>query len=112
MRTLLFLAAAFHAALFAVLLLTSRVDVMLLAVLGVLAALAVGGVVLVRNGPIATVWVATAAGLIGLLGWGSWLVLWALDPSRSDGAINIIGVLLPPIAGLVYLVAALLPTRR
>ena len=53
-----------------------------------------------------------AAGLTALSGWGSWLVLWALDPSRTDGSINVIGVLLPPVAVIVYLVAALLPQTR
>ncbi|MDO5511874.1 hypothetical protein [Corynebacterium sp.] len=110
MRTLFLGAAAAHALLVGCQWLP--VDIMILAVAGVIAALVVGGVVLVRNGPIASVWVGTAASLTALIGWGSWLVIWALDPSRSDPAINIIGVLLPPVAVIVYLVAAFLPSTR
>ena len=74
---------------------------MLAAVIAIGLTLAIGVFVLVRNGPAGTVWVATAAGLIALSGWSSWPVLWALDPSRTDGSINVIGVLLPPVAVIV-----------
>jgi len=111
-RTLLLATAALHAALFAVPFLTSTLDIMLAAGVAMVLTLATGVFVLGRNGPVGTVWVATAAGLTALSGWGSWLVLWALDPSRTDGSINVIGVLLPPVAVIVYLVAALLPQTR
>lgn len=112
MRTLLLATAALHAALFAVPFLTSTLDIMLAAVIAIGLTLAIGVFVLVRNGPAGTVWVATAAGLIALSGWSSWPVLWALDPSLAVGTRNVIGVLLPAIAVVVYLVAALLPQTR
>ncbi|MDO5670019.1 MAG: hypothetical protein Q4G50_08455 [Corynebacterium sp.] len=112
MRNLFLIAAAIHAVLFALAWLAASIDIMILAGIGVVAALAVGLTALIRNGPIAPLWVGTAAGLTALIGWGSWLVLWALDPSRTNAALNILGVLLPPIAVLVYLVAALLPAAR
>lgn len=112
MRTLLFVSAAVHAALFALVFLTSTLDVMLAAVLGVAFALAFGLLALIRNGPIPTMWVATAGGLVALTGWGSWLVYWALDPTRTaTQPVNIIG-LLPPVAVVLFLVAALLPSTR
>ncbi len=112
MRTLLFTAAAVHAALFSIVFLTSTLDVMLAAVIAVFFSLALGAFALVRNGPVGTIWVATAAGLTSLLGWGSWLILWALDQGRTSNTINVIGVLLPPISVIVFLVAALLPQTR
>lgn len=112
MRTLFLTAAAVHAALFALVFLTSSLDVMLASVLGVAFALAFGLFTLIRNGPIAPLWVGTAAGLTALIGWGSWLVLWALDPSRTaTQPVNFIG-LLPPVAVVLFLVAALLPSTR
>lgn len=112
MRTLFLTAAAVHAALFALVFLTSSLDVMLASVLGVAFALAFGLFPLIRNGPIAPLWVGTAAGLTALIGWGSWLVLWALDPSRTaTQPVNFIG-LLPPVAVVLFLVAALLPSTR
>jgi len=111
-RTLFLTAAAVHAALFALVFLTSSLDVMLASVLGVAFALAFGLFTLIRNGPIAPLWVGTAAGLTALIGWGSWLVLWALDPGRTDDTVNVIGVLFPPLAVVIYLVAALLPATR
>jgi len=111
-RTLFLTAAAVHAALFALVFLTSSLDVMLASVLGVAFALAFGLFTLIRNGPIAPLWVGTAAGLTALIGWGSWLVLWALDPSRTaTQPVNFIG-LLPPVAVVLFLVAALLPSTR
>lgn len=112
MRTLLLAAAAIHAALFSIVFLTSTLDVMLAAVIAVTLSLAIGAFALVRNGPVGTTWVATAAGLTSLIGWGSWLVLWALDRGRTGDAVNVIGVLLPPVAVVVFLVAALLPQTR
>jgi len=111
-RTLFLTAAAVHAALFALVFLTSSLDVMLASVLGVAFALAFGLFTLIRNGPIAPLWVGTAAGLTALIGWGSWLVLWELDPSRTaTQPVNFIG-LLPPVAVVLFLVAALLPSTR
>lgn len=112
MRTLLLAAAAIHALLLALPFLTSTLDIMLAAVIATALTLAIGIFVLVRNGPVGTVWVATAAGLTALSGWGSWLVLWTLDPDLTVGTRNVIGVVLPVVAVIVYLVAALLPQTR
>ncbi|HHU66478.1 MAG: hypothetical protein GX859_11580 [Corynebacterium humireducens] len=112
MRTLLLTAAAIHAVLFSIVFLTSTMDVILAAVIAVPLSLAMGAFALVRNGPVGTMWVGTAAGLTALLGWGSWLILWALDRGRTGAAVNVIGVLLPPIAAVTFLVAALLPQTR
>lgn len=112
MRTLFLTAAAVHAVLVAGVWLPLPIDVMLLAGIGVAAALSVGIIALIRNGPVAPLWVGTAAGLTALIGWGSWLVLWALDPGRTDDTVNVIGVLFPPLAVVIYLVAALLPATR
>ena len=111
-RTFFLTAAAVHAVLVAGVWLPLPIDVMLLAGIGVAAALAVGLIALIRNGPVAPLWVGTAAGLTALIGWGSWLVLWALDPSRTaTQPVNFIG-LLPPVAVVLFLVAALLPSTR
>lgn len=112
MRTLFLTASAVHAVLIAGVWLTPAVDVMLLAGLGVAVAVAIGLIALIRNGPVAPLWVGTAAGLTALIGWGSWLVLWALDPGRTDDTVNVNGVLFPPLAVVIYLVAALLPATR
>ncbi|AJE32970.1 hypothetical protein B842_05605 [Corynebacterium humireducens NBRC 106098 = DSM 45392] len=112
MRTLLLAAAALHAALFAITFLTSTLDVIVASVIAVILSLAMGAFALVRNGPVGTIWVATAAGLTALIGWASWLILWALDRGRTGAAVNVIGVLLPPASVVIFLVAALLPQTR
>lgn len=111
MRSLFLAAAAVHAVLVAVLF-TASVDVMLLSGVGIVATLVTGVVGLVRKGIGAGMWAGAVAGLIALLGWGSWLLAWAMDPDRNDPVINIWGILLPGLAVIVYLVAAALPSTR
>lgn len=112
MRALFLIAAAVHAALVAVIMLTLHVDIMVLSAVAILATLAIGAVAFARGGRGAGMWAGLAAGLIALAGWGSWFVLWAMNPDRSDPVINIWGILLPGLAVLVYLVAAALPSTR
>lgn len=111
MRALALSAAAAHALLLALFFL-GFVDVVVLATSAVIFTVVLGLVILIRNGPESFVWTATAAGLTALAGWGSWLVLLALDPGSTDPSINVIGVLLTPIAVLAFLVAAFLPATR
>ena len=86
MRTLLFVSAAVHAALFALVFLTSTLDVMLAAVLGVAFALAFGLLALIRNGPIPTMWVAgSGAGMWRDMLPATVLLLAASGKIRSDG---------------------------
>lgn len=110
MRWLFLAAAAVHAALLAVIMLTLRIDIMILSAIGILATLAIGGVAFARGGRGAGMWAGLVAGVIALAGWGSWLVLWAIDTGRGGAVINIWGILLPGLAVLVYLVAAVLPS--
>lgn len=109
MRLLFFAAAAAHAVLVAILF-TASVDVMLLSGIGVVVTLVTGVVGLVRKGIGAGMWAGAVAGLVALLGWGSWLLVWATDPDRNDPVINVWGILLPGLAVIVYLVAAVLPS--
>ncbi|MBP2333229.1 MULTISPECIES: hypothetical protein [Corynebacterium] len=111
MRSLFLAAAAAHAVLVAVLF-TASVDVMLLSGIGIVATLVTGVVGLVRKGIGAGMWAGAVAGLIALLGWGSWLLVWATDPDRNDPVINVWGILLPGLAVIIYLVAAALPSTR
>ena len=112
MRPLFLAAAAAHAVLVAILF-TATVDVMLLSGIGIVVTLVTGVVGLVRKGIGAGMWAgAVAAGLVALLGWGSWLLVWATDPDRNDPVINVWGILLPGLAVVVYLVAAALPSTR
>ena len=78
--------------------------------IGILATLAIGGVAFARGGRGAGMWAGLVAGVIALAGWGSWLVLWTIDTGRGGAVINIWGILLPGLAVLVYLVAAVLPS--
>lgn len=110
MRTLFLIAAAIHALLVAGVMLTENIDIMVLSAIGILATLIIGGIAMVRRGRGAGMWVGGVAGLIALIGWGSWPVLWAIDTGRGGAVINIWGVLLPGLAVLVYLVAAVLPS--
>ncbi|MFD5868135.1 hypothetical protein ACFWGD_05900 [Corynebacterium sp. NPDC060344] len=116
MRSLFLVAAAIHTLLVAAVMLTLNVDIMVLSAIALLATLIIGGVAFARRGRGAGMWAGALAGLIAIAGWGSWLVLWAMDPGRGGAAINIWGILLPGLAVLVYLVAAALPssagTRR
>ena len=115
MRTLFLIAAAIHALLVAIML-ALHVDIMILSAIGLLATLIIGGLAMVRRGRGAGMWAGLVAGVIALAGWGSWLVLWTIDTGRGGAVINIWGTLLPGLAVLVYLVAAVLPssagTRR
>ncbi len=111
MRSLFLAAAAAHAVLVAILF-TASVDVMLLSGIGILATLVTGVVGLVRKGVGAGMWAGAVAGIVALLGWGSWLFIWATDPDRNDPVINVAGILLPGLAVVVYLVAGVLPSTR
>ena len=111
MRTLFLIAAAIHALLVAIML-ALHVDIMILSAIGLLATLIIGGLAMVRRGRGAGMWAGLVAGVIALAGWGSWLVLWAIDTGRGGAVINIWGILLPALAVIVYLVAALLPSTR
>ena len=112
MRSLFLAAAAVHAVLVAAIMLALRIDIMILSAIGILATLAIGGVAFARGGRGAGMWAGLVAGVIALVGWGSWLVLWAIDTGRGGAVINIWGILLPALAVVVYLVAALLPATR
>ena len=109
MRTLFLIAAAIHALLVAIML-ALHVDIMILSAIGLLATLIIGGLAMVRRGRGAGMWAGLVAGDIALAGWGSWLVLWTIDTGRGGAVINIWGILLPGLAVLVYLVAAVLPS--
>lgn len=110
MRTLFLIAAAIHALLVAAVMLTLSVDIIALSAIGILATLIIGGIAMVRRGRGAGMWAGLVAGVIALAGWGSWLVLWTIDTGRGGAVINIWGILLPGLAVLVYLVAAVLPS--
>ena len=112
MRSLFLAAAAVHAVLVAAIMLALRIDIMILSAIGILATLVIGGVAFARGGRGAGMWAGLVAGVIALVGWGSWLVLWAIDTGRGGAVINIWGILLPALAVIVYLVAALLPATR
>ena len=112
MRSLFLAAAAVHAVLVAAIMLALRIDIMILSAIGILATLVIGGVAFARGGRGAGMWAGLVAGVIALAGWGSWLVLWAIDTGRGGAVINIWGILLPALAVIVYLVAALLPATR
>ena len=112
MRSLFLAAAAVHAVLVAAIMLALRIDIMILSAIGILATLAIGGVAFACGGRGAGMWAGLVAGVIALVGWGSWLVLWAMDTGRGGAVINIGGILLPALAVIVYLVAALLPSTR
>lgn len=109
MRTLFLVAAAIHALLVAIML-ALHVDIMILTAIGLLATLIIGGLAMVRRGRGAGMWVGGVAGLIALIGWGSWPVLLTIESGRGGAVINIWGILLPGLAVLVYLVAAVLPS--
>ena len=115
MRTLFLIAAAIHALLVAIML-ALHIDIMILSAIGLLATLIIGGLAMVRRGRGAGMWAGALAGLIAIAGWGSWPVLLTIDSGRGGAVINIWGILLPGLAVLVYLVAAVLPssagTRR
>ena len=110
LRMLFLASAAIHSVLTAAIMLP--ISLLVLAGAGLNAAVIIGGIVLARGGGGRARWVGTAAGIIAVLGWGSWPVIWFADSGAGGAPINIWGILLPGLAAIVYLVAALLPSAR
>lgn len=112
MRAPFFIAAAIHLALTVCLMAALEINVLILAAIGMIATLIIGGLAFYRRGSGPGMWAGAVAGLVALVGWGSWLMVWAEDPEGNQPVINIAGVLLPALAVVVYLLAGLLPSTR
>lgn len=110
MRLLMLFSAIFHGLLMASVFVW--LDVMIAAIIGVIVTVVVLGVVLIKHrGSRAGLMLGTIASLIALIGWGSWLVVWIDDPSRTGAAINITG-LLPVGAVIVFIIATVVVSPR
>lgn len=87
-------------------------DVMIAAMIGTVVTVVVLGVVFIKHrDSLPGLVLGTVASLIALIGWGSWLVVWIDDPSRTEPIINITG-LLPVLAVPVFLIATVVTSLR
>lgn len=105
MRTLLLLAALFHATWFGFISFTWTINHLVAAVIGLIVTIAVGLTLLLREDHLPRVIVGNMAGLIALSGWGGWLATQLLD----DGpVVHLYALYLPLASAVVFIVAAVL----
>lgn len=108
MRTLLLLAALFHATWFGFISFTWTINHLVAAVIGIIVTIAVGLGLLLREDHFPRLMVGTMAGLIALSGWGGWLAIQLLE----DGpVVHLYALYLPLAAAAVFVVAAFLGNR-
>jgi hypothetical protein len=105
MRTLLLLAALFHATWFGFISFTWTINHLVAAAIGIIVTIAVGLTLLLREDHLPRVIVGNMAGLIALSGWGGWLATQLLD----DGpVVHLYALYLPLASAVVFVVAAFL----
>lgn len=106
MRRLLITAAALTALVYVLTYFSQFIDLMVAAVLGVALTLILGVLIVARRTGMVALILGIVASLTALIGWGSNLVLWMTDPDRTGQVVNTIGMVLPPVAILLFLLAA------